>query len=118
MDYFADFDDSPALTDWKRQKDADLSEKDSEDEELAKKLRGEAQTRVEEYFQTLRTEQDKRSKANAEAEATKVGKLEEEGRNPWEKVGQLLDFTRTNSHEKDITKFRRLLIELKNPRAA
>jgi hypothetical protein len=113
----ADSEDGPpaqpsALIAWKQQKDQELAAKDQADGQAAEKLRQEAEKKLVDYKKTLQTEQEKRARLNAQADEVKLSGLEKEG-NRWEKVGLMIDFTRNENHVKDVSRFKTLLIQLK-----
>jgi hypothetical protein len=101
-----------ALIAWKQQKDNEVAAKDGEDAQYADRLRQEAERKLNDYKKTLQTEQEKRAKLNAESDAEKITGLEKEG-NRWEKVALMIDFTRNDNHVKDVSRFKTLLIQLK-----
>jgi hypothetical protein len=101
-----------ALIEWQRQKDADLAEQDAKEAEASKELAAKARKGLDDYYQTIRTQQEKRAKANEDADLVLVADLESDG-NPWQKVGKLINLQANPVRSTDLSRFRTLLIQLK-----
>jgi hypothetical protein len=101
-----------ALIEWQRQKAQNIAEKDEQDEALSKELAANAQTARAVYFETIRTQQEKRARANDEADRVLIADLEVSG-NPWQKVGKLINLQVAPVRRTDVSRFKTLLIQLK-----
>jgi hypothetical protein len=104
---------SSALIAWKRQRDAEIAEKDAQDAEAAQQRRQTARQTLDNHYEVLRNEQEKKAKANALLDEEKLSELEREG-GTWQKVLHHVDLQRSDLHVKDVSKFKTLLIQLKN----
>jgi hypothetical protein len=102
-----------ALIAWERQKQIELGEKDSQDASKDADLRTAASGALKDFLAKLSDGQSKRAIHNKELDEQKRADLEATG-NQWEKVVKFIDFNRSDLHQKDISKMKTLLLQLKH----
>jgi hypothetical protein len=103
-----------ALAAWGREIQLEIAKRDAGDQEFAGQLRESARGRLDEHYALLRAEQEKRAKLNQENEIAKLEELDRDTKNPWEKVGLLIDTQRTDLHVRDVSRMSSLLRKLKH----
>jgi hypothetical protein len=103
---------SSPLIEWQRQKDAEIADKDAQDDALSRQLAANAQTARDGHFETIRTAQEKRAKLNEESDRQFVTALEAEG-SPWQKVAKFVNLQAAQNPGTDLSRFKTLLIQLK-----
>jgi hypothetical protein len=103
-----------ALIAWQRAKDAELQEKDGQEAQVADDLKGTARASLDTFTKTIADAQEKRRVHNAELDVQKKADLESQSGNQWERVVKFVDFNRSDLHERDIAKFKTLLLQLKH----
>jgi hypothetical protein len=103
-----------ALIAWQRQKDEELREKDNQDAEKSEALKNQARDSLTKFNNTVSEAQGNRATHNRELDEQKRADLEGVAGNQWEKVVKFVDFNRSDLHEKDVSKFKTLLLQLKH----
>jgi uncharacterized protein with von Willebrand factor type A (vWA) domain len=102
-----------ALIAWEREKQIELREKDAQDEARSADLKAAAGSSLKDYLAKLSEAQEKRAVHNRELDDQKMADLEATG-NQWEKVVKFIDFNRSDLHQRDISKMKTLLLQLKH----
>jgi hypothetical protein len=103
-----------ALITWQHQKDEELREKDARDTQAAEARKAEAKESLDKFNKQLAEAQDKRAIHNRELDSQKKADLDADSGNQWEKVVKFVDFNRSDLHERDVSKFKTLLLQLKH----
>jgi hypothetical protein len=103
-----------ALVQWQRAKDTELQEKDARDDAASGELKAKARDALTAFNKTIAEGQEKRRVHNAELDAEKTADLQANFGNQWEKVVKFIDFNRSDLHERDVAKFKTLLLQLKH----
>jgi hypothetical protein len=103
-----------ALIAWQREKDAELQGKDAEEAAKADGLKAEARSAADNFVKTIADAQHKRAVHNKELDDQKKADLESQAGTQWEKVVKFIDFNRSDLHERDVAKFKSLLLQLKH----
>jgi hypothetical protein len=103
-----------ALIAWKRQKDSELRDKDAVESQSADDIKAQARALAEYFFKTIAEAQEKRRVHNHELDEQKKADLESQAGTQWEKVVKFIDFNRSDLHERDVAKFKSLLLQLKH----
>jgi hypothetical protein len=103
-----------ALVAWQRQKDSELSDRDAVDSQNADDLKSQARALADSFFKTIAEAQEKRGVHNKELDDQKKADLESEAGTQWERVVKFIDFNRSDLHERDVAKFKSLLLQLKH----
>jgi hypothetical protein len=103
-----------ALVAWQREKDGELQAKDAADAAKADEIKAQARASADTFFKTLEDSQQKRALHNKELDEQKLADLASQTGTQWEKVVKLIDFNRSDLHERDVAKFKSLLLQLKH----
>jgi hypothetical protein len=103
-----------ALIAWQREKDAELGTKDSEESARSDELKAQARSAADNFLKTVADSQQKRALHNKELDEQKTADLASQAGTQWEKVVKLIDFNRSDLHERDVAKFKSLLLQLKH----
>jgi hypothetical protein len=103
-----------ALIAWQRAKDSELQEKDAQESQQSDSLKAQARTAADNFFKTIAESQEKRRVHNNELDAQKKADLESQTGNQWERVVKFIDFNRSDLHEREVGKFKSLLLQLKH----
>jgi hypothetical protein len=103
-----------ALIQWQHAKDAELREQDARDAQAADELKAKARASLDTFTKTIADSQEKRRVHNAELDSQKVADLQASSGNQWEKTVKFIDFNRSDLHERDVAKFKTLLLQLKH----
>ena len=104
---------SPALAEWERAKREEIAEIDAKNDEADAKMREEARERLNEFNKALEEGQAQRAKGNLELDEQKAASLEATGQK-WEKVVSYIDFNRADLHERNVSRMKTLLLQLKH----
>jgi hypothetical protein len=102
-----------ALVAWQEQKNVELREKDAGESEANDALRATAGQSARDFLTTISASQEKRAVHNRELDEQKKADLNATG-NTWEKVVKFIDFNRSDLHERDVSKMKTLLLQLKH----
>lgn len=105
---------SSKLLEWEAEKNQELTQNDSANQEKDNQIRTEASEKLQAFFETLSEAQKNRAKHNLEVDQEFIADLESESAQKWEKVVKYIDFNRTDLHERDNTKMKSLLLQLKH----
>jgi hypothetical protein len=103
-----------ALVHWQHEKDAALRDLDARDAQAADELKAKARASLDAFNTTVADSQGKRRVSNAELDTQKIADLQANFGNQWEKVVRFVDFNRSDLHERDVSKFKTLLLQLKH----
>lgn len=103
-----------ALMQWENAKKQQIAEIDSADAEKDAALREEGRAASDNFYNKLQEAQEKRAQHNKEVDAQKIMSQESTSENQWEKVVEYIDFNRTDLHEKDVSRMKSLLLQLKH----
>lgn len=104
---------SSAVTEWERSKKDEIAELDRKNNSADEELRSEARDKLDKFNETVRQAQEKREQHNKELEEQFLAEQKSEGKS-WEKVVGYIDFNRTDLHERDVSKMKTLLLQLKH----
>jgi hypothetical protein len=102
-----------ALIEWRRVKDLELRDKDSSDADREAQLREEAQGKLRKFHDGIQEASQKKAQHNAELDNQKISSLTDDSLNPWERIVAIIDINRPGSQTKDVSGFKKLLIQLK-----
>lgn len=105
---------SSKLLEWEAEKNQELIQNDSANQEKDTQIRTEASEKLQTFYETLSEAQKNRAKHNLEVDQEFIADLESESAQKWEKVVKYIDFNRTDLHERDNTKMKSLLLQLKH----
>ena len=104
---------SSALNDWERTKREEIAELDRKNDEADAELKNQAREKLDKFNETLRKAQESREQHNKELEEQFLAEQKSEAKS-WEKVVGYIDFNRTDLHERDVSKMKTLLLQLKH----
>ena len=105
---------SSAVQDWERAKQAELAELDKKNAEADDKLREAAREKLDQFNKTIREAQEKREQHNKELDQQTVAAQKSGSQNKWETVVGYIDFNRSDLHERDVSRMKTLLLQLKH----
>lgn len=105
---------SSALIEWERAKQAELAELDKKNEDADAKLREAARDKLDQFNKTIREAQEKREQHNKEIDQQTVAAQKSGSENKWETVVGYIDFNRSDLHERDVSRMKTLLLQLKH----
>lgn len=103
-----------ALIEWEAKKKEELAVLDKEESEKNEELRKEGKAASDKFYDGLRDAQAKRAKHNLEVDEQTKADLESTNENVWEKTVSYIDFNRTDLHERDVSRMKTLLLQMKN----
>ncbi|OHS97404.1 hypothetical protein TRFO_36354 [Tritrichomonas foetus] len=103
-----------ALTAWEAKKREELAQLDAGEAKQNDTLRDEAKVALDKHFATLRNAQELRAKHNLEVDQQTIADLESTINNKWEKTVSYIDFNRSDLHERDVSRMKSLLLQLKH----
>jgi hypothetical protein len=102
-----------ALIEWRRSKELELQEKDANDENESGRRREAGQEKLHKFREDIVEASQQRAQHNAELDRQKVASLTDDSLNQWERIVALIDLNRPGSQTKDVSGFKKLLIQLK-----
>lgn len=105
---------SSALQEWERAKHAELAELDRKNDEADTQLRDQAREKLEQFNKTIREAQAKQEQHNKEVDEQTVAAQKNGSENKWETVVGYIDFNRSDLHERDVSRMKTLLLQLKH----
>ena len=105
---------STALDDWKAAKDKEISERDAKEQEQISAMKEIGSKDLSDFNHSVDEAQQKRAVHNKEVDAQMIADIESEAAQKWEKVVSLIDFNRSDLHERDIGRMKSLLLQLKH----
>jgi len=110
---------SSALAKWRLEHDEFLARKASASEEKHSEIKARARQEVEEFYQKRAQQKEKNEKATREAEEKYLADRDallsaDTNYGDWERVNRFIDFKQGHVGEKDTSRMRKILIELKH----
>ena len=105
---------SSAVQEWERTKQAEIAELDKKNDEADAKLRDQAREKLDQFNKTIREAQEKREQHNKELDQQTVAAQKSGSQNKWETVVGYIDFNRSDLHERDVSRMKTLLLQLKH----
>ena len=102
---------SSAMAQWEAEKREELKRMDETEEKANEELKKKVRDESEKFTATLRDAQEKREKQNKEIDDETLQKNGSD--NKWEGVAGYIDFNRSDLHEKDVSRMKSLLLQLK-----
>ena len=102
-----------ALIEWKAKKNEELAKLDAEEQQKNEEIRTQAKTTLDNYYVKLHDSQEKREKHNKEVDEQTVAD-QQNNDNKWEKTVSYIDFNRSDLHERDVSRMKSLLLQLKH----
>ena len=103
-----------ALVEWQEKKNQEIAVIDQQETEEIAKMRSKASEELEAFNKKIDEAQAKRAKHNQSVDEETKASLEENPENKWERVVKYIDFNRSELHEKDVSKMKSLLLQLKH----
>ena len=103
-----------ALVEWQEKKNQEIAVIDQQETEEIAKMRAKAQEELDAFNKKIEEAQETRAKHNLSVDEETKASLEESSSNQWERVVKYIDFNRTELHEKDVSKMKSLLLQLKH----
>ena len=105
---------SRAIVEWEREKQAEIQKLDADQQAADEKMRSEASAKLDEHYKVLRTSQENRAHHNLEVDDEFIRSQSDEGVSKWERVVSYIDFNRGDLHERDASRMKTLLLQLKH----
>ena len=102
------------ISKWNEEKQAELLAKEAKEEEEKENLRNQSSSEIQAFLNRVDELQQKRAAQNKELDEQFVKTQEDQTIQQWERVVNQIDFNRTDLHEKDVSKMKSLLLQLKN----
>ena len=103
-----------ALVEWQEKKNQEIAVIDQQESEEIAKIRSKAQEELDAFNKKIDEAQANRAKHNKAVDEETKASLEENPTNKWERVVKYIDFNRSELHEKDVSKMKSLLLQLKH----
>ena len=103
-----------ALVEWQEKKNQEIAVIDQQETEEIAKMRSKASEELAAFNKKIDEAQAKRAKHNQSVDEETKASLEENPENKWERVVKYIDFNRSELHEKDVSKMKSLLLQLKH----
>ncbi|KAH0794923.1 Clathrin light chain [Histomonas meleagridis] len=104
---------SSALVEWEKEKQIEIQQLDAKNDAADEEMKNKAKEILANYHSKLSEAQEKRAKNNLEVDQQFMSDLENEPSNKWEKVVSFIDFNRSDLHQRDVSKMKTLLLQLK-----
>ena len=99
---------------WEKTRRAEIDASDEAEREAINELRAKGTKSVEEFNAKLKDLQEKRMQHNQEVDKEIIEDINSTAYKEWEKVVSLIDFNRSDLHEKDCAKMKSILLQLKH----
>lgn len=103
-----------ALAKWEQEKKEEIAVKDAEEQKLDEEIKIKAKAAADAFYKNLEEAQEKRHLHNKEVDEQTIAAQESTLENQWERVVSYIDFNRTDLHEKDVSRMKSLLLQLKH----
>lgn len=103
-----------ALVEWEKQKQIEIQNIDAKNQQDDEELNKKASEAITKFNDNLHEAQEKRAKHNLELDQQFFSDMDSNPENQWEKVVSYIDFNRSDLHQKDISKMKSLLLQLKH----
>lgn len=103
-----------AIAQWEKQKQAEIAETENVYNENDAKLKQMAAEKLQQFYATLREAQEKREQHNKDVDEQTIATQQSPSENKWENVVAYIDFNRSDLHEKDVSRMKSLLLQLKH----
>lgn len=103
-----------ALIEWEAQKQIEIQRIDAENQEKDENLSSQGSEAITKYNKNLHDAQEKRARHNIELDQQFFSDMEYMPENKWEKVVSYIDFNRADLHQKDVSKMKSILLQLKH----
>lgn len=103
-----------AVAKWEQEKNAEIADRDAAEQEVDNGLKEKANAARDTFYKNLQEAQEKRHAHNKEVDEQTVSGMESTVENQWEKVVSYIDFNRTDLHEKDVSRMKSLLLQMKH----
>ena len=104
---------SSAMAQWEAEKREELKRMDETEEKANEELKKKVRDESEKFTATLRDAQEKREKQNKEIDEETAAEQKNGSENKWEGVAGYIDFNRSDLHERDVSRMKSLLLQLK-----
>ena len=102
------------ISKWNEEKQAQIAIQDQKEREDMENLKNQSSSDLQAFNNKVDELQKKRAVQNKELDEQFIRSQEDETIQPWERVVNQIDFNRTDLHEKDVSKMKTLLLQLKN----
>ena len=103
-----------ALVEWQKEKDEEIAKNDQDEQEAATKMKAKASEELAAYNAKIEEAQTNRAAHNKSVDEETMAALNGESDNKWERVVSYIDFNRNELHEKDVSRMKSLLLQLKH----
>ena len=103
-----------ALVEWQRQKDQEIAAIDAAEEKEIAEMKEKAKKQLDDYNKKVDEAQANRAKHNLDVDKETFETLNSHPENQWERVVTYIDFNRADLHEKDVSRMKSLLLQLKH----
>ena len=103
-----------ALVEWQRQKDQEISVIDEKEAKEIAEMKEKASKELAAYNKKVQEAQENRAKHNLSVDQETIASLNSTPENKWERVVSYIDLNRTDLHEKDVSRMKSLLLQLKH----
>ena len=103
-----------ALVEWQKQKDQEIAAIDAQEEKDVAEMKEKARKQLDDYNKKVDEAQAKRAKHNLDVDKETFAALNSHPENQWESVVTYIDFNRSDLHEKDVSRMKSLLLQLKH----
>lgn len=103
-----------ALVAWEAQRNQTIQEIDEKESSQDQELKKAATESLNAYHAKIEEAQQNRAKHNLEVDKETMESLETKTDNMWEGVVNYIDFNRNDLHEKDVSRMKSLLLQLKH----
>ncbi|OHT14195.1 clathrin light chain A-like protein [Tritrichomonas foetus] len=105
---------SSALIRWQQEKDGQLRELDANESTQNQEMQSKAKESLDRYYKNLAESQENRAKLNRETDEQSIADRDSTTTQSWEKVVKFIDFNRSDLHERDVSRMKSLLLQLKH----
>lgn len=103
-----------ALVEWEQNRNKIIADQDDEEEKQISAMRQKASEDLSNFHKKIEEGQETRAHHNVEVDAETKAALESHPENQWEGVVSYIDFNRSDLHEKDVSRMKGLLLQLKH----
>ncbi|OHT03418.1 Clathrin light chain [Tritrichomonas foetus] len=103
-----------ALVEWERKRQEEIQKIDAELSAQDEELRKQASASLDKYYKGLKESQEKRAQCNIETDQQFLSTQSNTDIPTWERVVGYIDFNRSDLHERDASRMKSLLLQLKH----